>query len=266
MHFLLIGIVVFLIYTWVLSKSGKDRIVISEALIEGLCKDHLLRTGAAPSPGEKQALIDNLVDDEVLIREALAMGVDQGDPILRRRLIQKMGFLIEGVNPVPEPTEAELQEYLQRNRERYVTPERISLTHVFLQQSGSIGPLEIEVERLLEQLRAGVDPGRLGDPFVHGTHFVRRSKQELAAKFGHRFAGKVMTLPEGVWSGPLRSDYGFHLVLLTARTETEEPNLEKVRPLVVQELKAEKLKEIRRLAIRRLRDRYVIEVRLENGS
>ena len=75
-----------------------------------------------------------------------------------------------------------------------------------------------------------------------------------------------MTLPEGVWSGPLRSDYGFHLVLLTARTEPEEPNLEKVRPLVVQELKAEKLKEIRRLAIRRLRDRYVVEVRLENGS
>jgi hypothetical protein len=259
-HFFLIGIGIFLIYSWVLSKSGKDRIVISETLIEGLCKDYLLRTGSVPSPGEKQALIDNLVDDEILIREALAMGVDQGDPILRRRLIQKMGFLIEGVNPVPDPTEAELQEYLERNREGYATPERISLTHVFLQQSGSVGQADKDVETLLEALSEGVDPGKLGDPFALGSHFARRSKQELAAKFGHRFVEKVITLPEGVWSAPIRSSYGLHLVLITARTEAQEPKLDGVRPLVVQQFKTEKQKENRRLAIRRLRDRYVIQI------
>ncbi len=259
-HFLLIGTAVFLAYTWLSPKSGLDRVVISQALIEGLCRDYSLRTGSAPSATEKQALIENLVDDEVLIREALAMGIDQGDPILRRRLIQKMGFLIEGVNPVPEPTEAELQAYLDRNRERFAREERVSLTHVYLQQSGSGDPAEAEVEGLLQALSSGVDPGRLGGPFVHGTRFVRRSEKELSAKFGSGFAEAVMRFPEDVWSGPVRSSYGIHLVLITARTEAEEPPLQAVRPLVVQQLKTEKREEARRSAIRRLRDRYVIEV------
>jgi len=266
LHFLLIGTAVYLAYTWLSPRSGQDRIVISQALIDGLCRDYSLRTGSAPSPVEKQALIENLVDDEVLIREALAMGIDQGDPILRRRLIQKMGFLIEGVNPVPEPSEADLQDYLERNPERFVREGRVSLSHVFLQHSGSADPSETEVERLLEVLSSGVDPGRLGDPFVHGTRFVRRSRKELAAKFGHRFAETVMTVQEGVWCGPIRSSYGFHLVLITERTEAEEPNLERVRLLVLQQLKAERQKEIRRQAIRRLRDRYVVEVRSDAGS
>jgi hypothetical protein len=171
-----------------------------------------------------------------------------------------MGFLIEGYNPVPEPTEAELQAYLARNRERFVEEERVSLTHVFLQSNGSADPPESNVERLLAELEGGGDSRGLGDPFVHGTRFVRRSKKELSAKFGSGFAEGIMTLREGVWSGPIRSSYGLHLVLITERTEAEEPTLEKVRPLVVQQVKMEKQKETKRLAIRRLRDRYVIEI------
>ena len=259
-HFLLTGAAVFFAYTWLASMSGKDRIVISQALIEGLCRDYRQRTGAAPSPAEKQALIENLVDDEVLMREALNMGIDRGDPILRRRLIQKMGFLIEGFNPVWEPTEAELQAYLARHRERFVEEERISLAHVFLKSNGSGAPPETDVERMLAELSGGADPGRLGDPFVHGTRFIRRSRKDLAAKFGEGFADRAMSLPEGGWSGPIRSSYGLHFVIVTERIEAKEPTLDQVRPQVVQQMNMEKQKETRRSAIRSLRDRYVIEI------
>jgi hypothetical protein len=214
----------------------------------------------APSAAEKQALIDNLVDDEVLVREALNMGIDRGDPILRRRLIQKMGFLMEGFNPVSEPTEAELRVYLERHPERFVEEERISLVHVFLQSDGSADSAETDVDRVLAELSRGADPGRLGDPFVHGTRFIQRSRKDLAGKFGEGFAHRVMSLPEGVWSGPVRSSYGIHLVLVTERFEAKEPTLDEVRPLAVQQMKLQRQKDTRRSAIRRLRDRYVIEI------
>ncbi len=261
-QFIAIGSAIFLLYREVAPKD--HRITISQAHVEGLRQDHLRRTGFPPTPEEESALIERLFQDEVLLREALRIGLDQGDPIVRRRLLQKMGFLVENLNPVPEPTEAELREHFQRHGERFAQEGRISLIHVFLAPDRSGAAPATEAQHILDKLSAGMDPGDLGDPFIHGSRFVRRTGKELAAIFGTSFADSLKDLQEGAWCGPIESSYGFHLVRITSRTEAREPTLAEVRPQVLEHLKTMKREEATRAAIRRLSDRY--EIRLEQGD
>ena len=260
-QFIAIGSAIFLLYTEVAPKD--HRITISQAHVEGLRQDHLRRTGFPPTPEEESALIERLFQDEVLLREALRIGLDQGDPIVRRRLLQKMGFLVENLNPVPEPTEAELREHFQRHGERFAQEGRVSLVHIFLVPDRSGAAPATEAQRILDKLSAGMDPGDLGDPFIHGSRFVQRTDMELAAIFGTSFAAGLKDLQEGVWCGPMESSYGFHLVRITSRTEPRKPTFAEVRPQVLQRLKAIRQEEATRAAIRRLSDRY--EIRLEEG-
>jgi peptidyl-prolyl cis-trans isomerase C len=259
-QFIAIGSAIFLLYREVAPKD--HCIPISQAHVEGLRQDHLRRTGLPPTPEEESALIERLFQDEVLLREALRIGLDQGDPIVRRRLLQKMGFLMENLNPVPEPTEAELQEHFQRHGQRFAQEGRISLVHVFLASNRSgAAPAETEAQSVLDKLSAGTDPGDLGDPFIHGSRFVQRTDKEMAAIFGSSFADSLKDLQEGVWCGPMESSYGFHLVRITSRTEAREPTFAEVRPQVQKSLKAVKRERAKRAAIQRLSDRY--EIRLE---
>jgi len=261
-QFIAIGSAIFLLYREVAPKD--HRIPISRAHVEGLRQDHLRRTGLPPTPKEESALIERLFQDEVLLREALRIGLDQGDPIVRRRLLQKMGFLMENLNPVPEPTEAELQEHFQRHGDRFAQEGRISLVHVFLASDRSGATPATEAQCVLDKLSAGTDPGDLGDPFIHGSRFVGRTEKELAAIFGSSFAHKLMDLEEGAWCGPIESSYGFHLVRITSKTEAREPTLGEVRPQVQEHLRAMKRERATRAAIQRLSDRY--EIRLEEGD
>jgi len=261
-QFIAIGFVIFLFYREV---APKDRCIpISRAHVEGLRQDHLRRTGLPPTPEEESALIERLFQDEVLLREALRIGLDQGDPIVRRRLLQKMGFLIENLNPVPEPTEAELQEHFQKHGERFAQEGRISLIHVFLASNRSGTAPATEAQCVLDKLSAGTDPGDLGDPFIHGSRFVQKTDKELAAIFGSSFADSLKDLQKGVWCGPLESSYGFHLVRITSRTEAREPTFAEVRPQVQKSLTAAKRERAKQAAIHRMSNRY--EIRLEEGD
>ena len=259
-----LGIVVFLLYKWGTSKPDTREILVSRAHIEGLRQEYLQKTGSLPGPDEEKALIQKFVDNEVLVREAREMGLDQGDPIVRRRLIQKMEFLLEDFYMRNEPTEAELQEFYERRSESFVKPERFSLTHVFLDRGRSTDPLDLSVSSLIEKLSDGTDPSKLGDPFVLGSRFQQRTRKELAAIFGSPFAEAVSQLPEGVWSGPVESSYGHHLVRIESGTEARQPGLEEVRYRVLKKWKAEQRASVIPQEVRRLRDRY--DIRCVEGN
>jgi len=226
--------------------------------MEGLRQQHFRRTGSLPAPEEEQALIERFIDDEVLIREARAMGMDRGDPVVRRRLIQKMESLLEEFTDRDEPTDDELQAFYEKHRLDFQEPSRISLMHVFLNRSGSDESPDSKTERLLQQLASGADPAKLGDPFLLGSRFTERTKKELAAAFGKTFAESIRHLPEGVWAGPVESSYGLHLVLVENTTEARRQDLEEVRPRVLKRLMAVRREETKRREVRRLRDRYEI--------
>jgi hypothetical protein len=183
-HFTLLGATLFALYRWV-GPRPRDRIVLSPAFIEGLRQDARARTGRLPTAAEEQTLVQRFVEEEMLYREALSLGLDRGDVIVRRRLVQKMEQLTR--REPGEPSDAELQRYLQLHRDRYDVPERVSLHHTF---SG---------------------------PFLAGNQFIGKSQAELAGIFGAEAARALMTMPARKWL-PLRSKYGEHQVYIDERT------------------------------------------------
>jgi len=257
------GVLILVLTTCQRSSPDTKRILVTEAHVEGLRQEHMLATGSLPTPEEEKRLIENYTNDEVLIREAMQMGLHKGDPIVRRRLVQKMEFLLEDFYTKAEPTDSELQEYLESHRERFSEPARISLTHVFLDRSRHAEGMEASIRILFKALGQGGEAEKLGDPFLPGSRFQRQTKRGLASIFGSGFAEKVFGFSRGEWMGPVESSYGIHLVRIEERTEAREKRLEEVRSRVLREIKAERRREARQAAIRNLRERYEI-LRLES--
>ncbi|HWP66497.1 MAG TPA: peptidylprolyl isomerase [Candidatus Limnocylindria bacterium] len=242
-------------------------IELSAADVEALRQDHTRRLGVEPTPAEDAALVERYVDDEVLYREALAMGLDRGDIIVRRRLLQKMEFLLEGLHPVPEPTDAELEAYLEAHADRYRTPARIDLVHVFVSRDRHGDGAGAVAAALREQLLAGANFAALGDPFLRGRELRAQSEQDLAGIFGPAFARAVVELPVDTWSPPIASSYGLHLVRVRARNPAALPPLARIRATVQQDWVDERRRATLRAAVDELRQKYVVRVeRAADGS
>src|SRR5215470_2157889 len=165
-HFIVLGVALFAGYHVLTPSAPTRRIVLSDSVIDGLRQEHLRRSGSLPTPAEEAALVDRFIDDEVLYREALALELDRGDIIVRRRLVQKMEFLNESLQDLPEPTEAELQQYAAAHPERYAQPERTTLTHVFVSRERYGPEARAHAEALRSQLLNGAQAAGLGDPFL----------------------------------------------------------------------------------------------------
>jgi len=259
LHFVVLGALVFGVYRWVAPSAPSKRIVLSPSLISGLRQDHLRRSGALPTDEEERALIEQFLDTEVLYREALALGLDRGDIIVRRRLVQKMEFLTEGVDPIAEPMEQELIAYRETHADRYAIPAQVTMTHVFVGRDRH-ADAEPAARALRSQLGAGADPASMGDPFVRGREFVRQSERELAAVFGDAFAAQVWALPVGEWSAPIGSSYGVHLVRVSERIAGRLPALDDIRSSVRRDWQTERRSADSRVALDRLRRHYDIRV------
>jgi hypothetical protein len=192
----------------------------------------------------------------MLYREAVALGLDRGDPIVRRRLVQKMGFIAEDLAAQSEPTDAELEAYLTAHAPRYRMPERVSFRHVFVSRDRRGPDAHQGAARLLEQIQGGAEPGAIGDPFLQGASFMRRSAAEIEAIFGRAFAEAVITARADAWSGPISSSYGAHIVFVSERVASAAPSLSAVRARVRQDLIDERRADATRAAIQKLRERY----------
>jgi hypothetical protein len=230
----------FWLYGALVPTDAAHVIALSPADIDALRLDQRRRVGTDPTPAEDAAIVDRFVDDEVLYREALAMGLDRGDIIVRRRLLQKMEFLLEGLHPIPEPTDAELQAYLTAHVERYRTPARIGVTHVFVSRDRHGADAEAVATALRAQLEAGADPATLGDPFLRGRELRAQSEQDLSGIFGPAFARAAVELPLQEWSRPVTSSYGLHLVRVRDRAPAEVPALARIRATVLQDWSEER--------------------------
>jgi hypothetical protein len=259
-HVVLLGVVLFGLHRRVAPPKASAEIVVPADARAGLRDDFRRRTGRMPSATDEQALVDAYVDDEILVREGMALGLDRGDVVVRRRLIQKMDLLLENTEQVPAPTDAELQAYLAAHGSRYASPPRVSFTHVFVSAQRAGDRVGSEAEALRAQLDAGTDPATLGDPFLRGREFRLHAQGELASIFGAPFAAEVMALPEGAWSAPLRSTFGLHLVRVSEKRAGTAPDLAAVREQVEREWRVERRAALDREARARMRARYVVRV------
>jgi hypothetical protein len=259
-HFALLGSALFALHGAVAPAAPSSRIVVTTAVQRGFQQEHLRRHGRLPTAEETRALVDRYVDTEVMLREALALGLDRGDIIVRRRLVQKMEFLNQGTEPLPPPTDAALRAFLDAHAERYQLASRLSLEHVFVSNQAHPRDAAAVATELRVRIEAGEDPERLGEPFLRGRVLKAQSEGELAGVFGPAFADAAFALAPDVWSGPIASSFGQHLVRVFDRTGGRPATVDEARRELTRDWEEEQRAAAARTALARLRARYDIRV------
>lgn len=265
LHFLILGGMIYVLFGTVgdVRNEKSDEIVVSAAKIENMAALWKRTWQRPPTEQELEGLIEDHIKEEVLYREALAMSLDQNDTIIRRRLRQKMEFLVENVSAGAEPTDAELRAFLEKNPTVFRVQPRVSFSHVYLNRQRRGESVHRDAERLLRELGNGngqADPASIGDAFLLPHDFKSLSETEVVRLFGKEFGTRVLDLELGRWNGPVESGYGMHLVLVRDRTEGRIPELGEVQEAVKREWLAARRREANEAYIQRLRDKYTVTI------
>ena len=265
LHFLLIGAGLFVLFYQVADPEDvtDNRIVVSESDIERIITLFERKLQRLPTQQELNGLVEAEVREEILYREALAMGLDEDDTIVRRRMAQKVEFLFNDLVEAAEPTEEELRQYLDQYPEQFFEPERLSFVHVYFNADKRSDNTRADAQHVLSQLNAeqgGIDPASAGDTFMFGYAFADQSERQVARMFGTEFVSALASLETGSWQGPVVSAYGLHLVYIEERTQPRLPPLDEIRDTVLNELLAERRKQANQAFYKALRERYDVVV------
>lgn len=236
-HFMLLGVLVFTGFKFFSKNESNppDTIVVTQGKIESLVTGFTRTWQRPPTREELNGLIRDYVREEVCAREAMALGLDKEDTVIRRRLRQKLEFISESVAAQANPTEAELQQYLEVHREKFRSELQLTFRQVYLDPQRHGINLNRDAAQLLIQLQqAGTDSdiSVSGDPFLLDQEYKRVPAGEVSKQFGEKFAARLGDLPVGQWQGPIESGYGTHLVLILDRDEGRMPVLKEVRDAV----------------------------------
>ncbi len=264
-HFLLLGAALFLVFGLFGKPSGgkPGAIVVTQGQIASMVSGFTSTWQRPPTPEELERLIQDRVKEEVYSREAMALGLDQDDTIIRRRLRQKMEFLSDDVAAQAEPSDAELSAYLQEHPDSFRIEPRFTFRQVYLSPERRGESLAQDTAQVLAQLRqAGgeADISQLGDPFLLERAFDAVPEGEVAKLFGDKFAVRLAELTPGSWQGPVESGYGVHLVFVGDRTDGGVPALGDVRDAVYREWANAKRLDANEAFYRSLRKKYSVTI------
>jgi hypothetical protein len=266
-HFLLLGAVIFFIAgrsRGIVVASG-EKIVVTQSQIESIVVGFSRTWMRPPTQEEMQGLVDDYVREEVLYREAKAIGLDQDDIIVRRRMRQKFEFLSEdrAARSGP-PNEQELEAYMSQHSDKYREEPRFTFEHIFFnrEKRGKLAEADAKgaLARLNGKNRDAINVEALSDAFVLSSHFEKISASETARLFGAYFGKQLATVRPGSWTGPLESSYGLHLVRVHEHLPGAAPPLANVREAVLRDLLNERRKQELDAQYAKLRARYTIVV------
>jgi hypothetical protein len=262
LHFLIIGALIFVLFSIVSKEedivSGNE-IVVSTAEIERLSDNWSRKWNRPPTGSELQGLIDSYIKEEIYYREALALGLDQNDTILRRRMMQKMEFLSNDLAELNTPDETALNQFYIDNQEKYKLPARISFTHIYFNQDKRGARAFEDAKSVLSELNALRTP-ELGDSFMMEYDFVKETSYEVERLFGKGFAEKLFALETNTWQGPIESAYGLHLVRISEKIDSRTPELASVIDKVRTDLMFEQRQKMNNEIYERFKERYEIVV------
>ena len=275
-HFLIIGAAIFVLYGLMGRQDTEVQeraITITAGEIGWLTDSWQKRWNRPPTPEERAGIIDQYLREMILYREAVAMGLDRDDTIIRRRLAQKLEFLTQDLISPQPPTEDELHAYFEAHIDRYRPPDLITLTQVFLDPDKRGDQTLKDAEAIKAQLIALEQPPEdarsFGDPFMLQSYYPERSEAELSKLFGSGFARPVFELAPQKWHGPVLSGYGTHLVYVHDLQEAEPPRFTDVEEQVRQDWENDRREELNEQFIASLMGRYDVtieEVPLDENS
>ena len=251
--FFALGAVLFVAASLLDADASDPVIVVDAAEVNRLTQQWNAQMGRPPSAEELEGLIDSFIQEEIYFREALRLSLDQGDIIVRRRLVQKLNFLTEDIAASQSPSEAELRAFHDANAERYRLPARYSFRHRYFSTDRRANA-KADAEAAL------ADPEAKGDPFMLQRAYAERSERALGDLFGRPFAAALAELdPSPDWQGPLRSAYGWHLVKLEQALPEAQPPFGAVASRVARDLTAERREEANAAYYQALRNRYEVQ-------
>jgi peptidyl-prolyl cis-trans isomerase C len=266
LHFLLIGGALFCAYSVLHPRAGyqlqSNRIVLTEDDLNQLAIAWSAQWQRSPTPEEVRGLVEGRVREEVLYREAIALGLDQNDTIVKRRLAQKMEFLAEDVSGLRDPSSSELRAWFEANRARFARPARVSFRHVFFSLDRRGESAEAAAARALEKLTgkpadaSGVQS--IGDHFMFQDYYAEREPEQIASVFGQKFANSLFQLEPGAWQGPRESGLGWHLIFVVSNTPKSVPAFEEIEANVKSEWISDQRANAKRKAFEAMRVRYEV--------
>jgi peptidyl-prolyl cis-trans isomerase C len=273
LHFLVIGAALFAAYAALnRSSSGQKeerRIVLTEDDLSQITIAILAQGRPAPTIEQMRNLIEAKIREEVLYREALAMGLDKGDVIVKRRMLQKMDFLAEDLSDLREPSRDELQTWFKNNAQRFAYPPRITFHHLYFSLDRHGAKTSEAAATALKQIAdKPVDSPQaaaLADPFMFRDYYADRSPDQVSSEFGNKFERSVFELKPGSWLGPIESGFGWHLVFVDSLTPGRVPEFAEVESEVKSEWIKQKRAEFKRKAYEAMKARYEIVLPTEQA-
>lgn len=269
-HFLLIGALLLGIDAWrgdtAQEENARLLVRVTAGDIEHLRESWRRRWQRPPTQEELRGLVDAWVRETILYREALALGLDREDVVVRRRLAQKLEFLTEDLLAPGEVSDSELAGFLAEHAARYEIPPRLSFEHVYFSRDRRGDRVDGDARAALDRLLAGTAPGpaEMGDPILLERRYADLPLSRVERLFGAEFADALAEAPVGRWTGPVPSGYGLHLVRIQERTQVRQPTLAEVRDAVERDYLSQSREEANRKFYESLRTRY--RVVYEDGA
>ena len=266
LHFLVIGGALFTAYA-ALNRDPNDqkdrrRIVLTENDLSQMTIATLAQGRPAPTIEQMRSLLEAKIREEVLYREALGMGLDKDDIIVKRRMLQKMDFLAEDLSDLREPSREELQAWFKNNASRFAYPPRISFRHLYFSFDKHGANTAEAAAAALKQIAGkpadSPDAAALADPFMFRDYYADRSPDQVGSEFGAKFERSVFELKPGSWLGPLESGFGWHLVFVESLTPGRVPEFAEVESEVKSEWIRDQRAEFKRKAYEAMKARYEI--------
>jgi hypothetical protein len=270
LHFILAGAAIYVLFGF-FGKSESDdaieeenTIVVTEGEINWLAEMWQKKWNRPPSDAEMLGLVRDHLRQTVLYREAVSMGLDKDDVIIRRRMAQKLEFLAQDLIQPEPPSEEELRSFFKENTERYQAPPLLTFTHVFLDPDKRGDETLTDAEKLKAELIADArvpdEASDIGDRFMLQAYYPERDESDIAKLFGGEFASSLFKLEAEKWHGPVLSGYGTHLVYVHARLESPVPAFEQVAEQVREDLENEQRERLNAEYIESLLARYKVVI------
>ena len=260
-HFFLAGGLIFLLYALAGPDAPSDRqIVVDKGVVERLKSTWQLRADREPAPEELDGLLADYLYEELFSREARALGLEQDDPVIRRRLTQKLSLLAESAAQQVAPGETELMAWYEAHPGLYRREVRLGFRHIYFSHDRPGGNAQQDAAALLSRIEgsdAAAGQG-MGDAFMLPYEFTDIGRSQLGRLFGEDFAAALPTLQTGRWQGPVASGYGYHLVYLYRVQDAEPIPFIESRDRVLQDWQRDRFEQTEKDLLEELTSRYEI--------